>query len=361
MTFFKKFCTFKAFFTAFCTLAVILMISYWMYKYYNDEDLCLVDYKPIEELQEESLPILSLCYYHPFIKDKQINTKFNDSHYVEHLKGNVHEENFKHIQYKMIALNLQNSIAGFYIGWRNGSTQLFESKNVPYMVNFLNTFNGFFHGDFINCFGLGVNEEYKKDIAHSTVFFVRDDDLDSVLANPGIPGFTIIHYPNQFRLVSINYKNLDMDANRTVNSDVYYTVDSIEILKRRNKFREPCKSQENFDKIMIEKQIAKVGCRPPYLTGFDDYPICNTQDEMKMSKIDFSIIKNKKYVRPCLGMSKVDFQYSPAKSWLAKTWFGVGIVYPEQMKIISQSQAVDFHSLIGNIGGYIGLFLGITT
>ena len=60
-------------------------------------------------------------------------------------------------------------------------------------------------------------------------------------------------------------------------------------------------------------------------------------------------------------MSKVDFQYSPAKSWLAKTWFGVGIVYPEQMKIISQSQAVDFHSLIGNIGGYIGLFLGIAT
>ena len=98
MTFFKNFCTFKAFFTAFCTLAVILMISYWMYKYYNDEDLCLVDYKPIQELQEESLPVLSLCYYHPFIKDKQLNTTFNESHYVEHLRGNVHEENFKHTQ-----------------------------------------------------------------------------------------------------------------------------------------------------------------------------------------------------------------------------------------------------------------------
>ena len=28
------------------------------------------------------------------------------------------------------------------------------------------------------------------------------------------------------------------------------------------------------------------------------------------------------------------------------------------MKIIQQSKEVDIHSLIGNIGGYVGLFLG---
>ena len=232
MSFPKNLCTFKTFFTAFCSLAVILMISYWMYKYYNDEDLCLVDYKSVQELQDESLPVLSLCYYHPFVKDKQSNTTFNATHYVEHLRGNVHEENFEDIQYKMIALNLTNSILGFHIGWKNGTTQRFDSKHAPYMLNFLNTFNGFMYGDFVNCFGLGVNENYKKDIAYSTVYFARDDDLDSVLANPDSPGFTMLHYPNHFLLISINYKNLDMDTNRTVNSDAYYTVDSIEMLKR---------------------------------------------------------------------------------------------------------------------------------
>ena len=34
------------------------------------------------------------------------------------------------------------------------------------------------------------------------------------------------------------------------------------------------------------------------------------------------------------------------------------VTYPDKWKIITQSQAVDIHALIGNIGGYIGLFLG---
>ena len=41
----------------------------------------------------------------------------------------------------------------------------------------------------------------------------------------------------------------------------------------------------------------------------------------------------------------------------AKTYY-MYVSYPDKMTIISQTQAVDFHSLIGNIGGYIGLFLG---
>ena len=91
-----------------------------------------------------------------------------------------------------------------------------------------------------------------------------------------------------------------------------------------------------------------------------NHPICNTQEEIKRSTFGLLEIKSKKgYVKPCLGMSKVDFQYSTDSSELNETWFGLYMVYPEQMKIISQSQAVDFHSLVGNIGGYIGLFLGI--
>ena len=34
------------------------------------------------------------------------------------------------------------------------------------------------------------------------------------------------------------------------------------------------------------------------------------------------------------------------------------IHYPDEFKVIMQSKEVDIHSLIGNIGGYLGLFLG---
>ena len=33
-------------------------------------------------------------------------------------------------------------------------------------------------------------------------------------------------------------------------------------------------------------------------------------------------------------------------------------VYPPSTKVIHQVRSIDLHALIGNIGGYIGLFLG---
>ena len=36
----------------------------------------------------------------------------------------------------------------------------------------------------------------------------------------------------------------------------------------------------------------------------------------------------------------------------------VEINFPERMRVITQSKEIDIHALVGNIGGYIGLFLG---
>ena len=79
---------------------------------------------------------------------------------------------------------------------------------------------------------------------------------------------------------------------------------------------------------------------------------------MKASPYTLYVRDNKTYTKPCLGMSKIDFTHTVDPSWKREMYFGTAIVYPVQLKIISQSQAVDFHSLVGNIGGYIGLFLG---
>ena len=38
--------------------------------------------------------------------------------------------------------------------------------------------------------------------------------------------------------------------------------------------------------------------------------------------------------------------------------FRFEITYPRYARIIVQSKDVDIHALIGNIGGYVGLFLG---
>ena len=66
---------------------------------------------------------------------------------------------------------------------------------------------------------------------------------------------------------------------------------------------------------------------------------------------------NENNYRPCQGMPRIDFTYADKIPPL-KGMFIVTIAYPQEIKVITQSRAVDGNALIGNIGGYIGLFLG---
>ena len=77
------------------------------------------------------------------------------------------------------------------------------------------------------------------------------------------------------------------------------------------------------------------------------------------SRFDVSSIRSKpNFHPPCQGMSKIDYDYFDDSIPTTKGYLKIMIGYPEQVKIISQSQAVDVHTIVGNIGGYIGLFLG---
>ena len=64
------------------------------------------------------------------------------------------------------------------------------------------------------------------------------------------------------------------------------------------------------------------------------------------------------FVPDCQIMSNV--RSSTKISSMEKENYTLYIIleYPEQMKIITQLKEIDFQTLIGNIGGYIGLFLG---
>ena len=86
-----------------------------------------------------------------------------------------------------------------------------------------------------------------------------------------------------------------------------------------------------------------------------------TQGEMKQSMYEINIVKNKYYPIPCKGNSKIDFELTEFDIEITTEdpiTFQLIVGFPDQMKIIRQSQAVDINAFIGNIGGYIGLFLG---
>ena len=75
---------------------------------------------------------------------------------------------------------------------------------------------------------------------------------------------------------------------------------------------------------------------------------------------EFKNVRSKYYPKSCTRASKIAFHQqggAHSKDEVSDHW-DFSIIYPEEVRLITQSKEVDVHTLIGNIGGYIGLFLG---
>ena len=91
------------------------------------------------------------------------------------------------------------------------------------------------------------------------------------------------------------------------------------------------------------------------------YKTCVTEeirygDNDKLAAFDGMNLSQETFSLPCEEMSLVSFRNLMVDgfdfNWLQ-------IAYPAKVKIITQQEAIDIHALIGNIGGYIGLILGL--
>ena len=141
-----------------------------------------------------------------------------------------------------------------------------------------------------------------------------------------------------------------------------FTIKLMEVLRRRNKPKEPCMSDwKQFDEKVMAHNHEQIGCRAPYQTQHHtDLPICTGKQQMKQAIFDVrgNIMTN--FTPPCIAMTNVEDSFNEVDfSFGGKDdWFWTVIVFPDQVRHIKQSKEITFHTLVGNCGGYIGLFLG---
>ena len=89
--------------------------------------------------------------------------------------------------------------------------------------------------------------------------------------------------------------------------------------------------------------------------------MCNTQKEIRKAYYDGWSLEKRYAEDPCQEMRTIDFKSNSVRlseGTPTRSKYQIIVVYPFKAKIITQLQEVDVHTLIGNIGGYIGLFLG---
>ena len=147
-------------------------------------------------------------------------------------------------------------------------------------------------------------------------------------------------------------------------NSIEFWMKDFEVMRRRNKNSQPClEDQTAYDRAIIEKHLYQKRCRPPYLNSESSFPLCNSSVEMDFAKLTFGKTKGIEVLKPCyritkLGRHPVKFTTRTTVSEILEKGLSIYINFPEEVKMIAQNQEVDVHSLIGNIGGYLGLFTG---
>ena len=133
-------------------------------------------------------------------------------------------------------------------------------------------------------------------------------------------------------------------------------MSSIEVVKRRNKMSDPCvEDWMHYDDLVLNRHISSVECESPYQR--QNGKLCRTKREMKNSQYEVDVAKAKYLPPPCQEITDVKYKTNKLLNLPDRAPI-ISVIYPNLMKLISQNQSVNIHALIGNIGGYIGLFLG---
>ena len=403
----------KYLFKTICIVSALSMAAYWCYKFeIEDRDVGVVDYVPIDESLDIPLPVASVCFRQPFIEARLMNLKpprdrfdyqeyiageeglwveYSERIWVEGSKGHsveeadgvwsdgsegtwvygkrVFDENLTLVDYFNVTLNLGDYWMGDYVftSRRNGSLAQGET------VYHVESFSGFLvskneslnkYENFEKCFEIRPNipDHLVEMIIFGYNISAIWNDLGGQRKSNQMVTYNI-HYPGQ-HLLRPDYALPDEFDFGSVNQNFVLRIKDIEVIKSRNSRNRKCTSyddRKSFDDMVKEKHIMTHKCRAPYLKPFQDFPKCSTKESLRESYYDYKTVRNKYYPASCQRLSKITYEVSK-KNWEIDGFengnWGFGLIYPDHIRIITQSKEVDIHSLIGNIGGYIGLFLG---
>ena len=366
--------TLKSAFTFICIIGVVCMIMYWAYKYkIEDRDIGVVDYVSLQESENIHFPVLTICLVNPFKENKLFaatNGTVTTEMYLEYMKGNLWNENIAKLDYQSLSMNLNDYFDGAEEQWKNSSQ--FRDSQLSFRHEEL--LSGFLQDRFMKCFAIDSDISTHRYIQTVILHYNRTKIMSdwsnftegNNLTTPGFKWefFRRAHYPGQFLLAeepilsSAIKQDADISKAKPISSfDAW--ISNVEVLKRRNSRQRRCSEGGNaYDHTILMSHVANFECQPPYFNINTSFPSCKTSKKIKEAKFSFFTPKSMDYPKDCLQMPRMLMEgwEHQLPGW-EEDW-QIYIQYPEDIKMIIQDKEIDIHGLIGNCGGYLGLFLG---
>ena len=380
-----------------CLVATGALFVRGGWKYLANESSSLITFETFQRTEKDTYPSVSICTWTYVAENmlgiydrKKLNETYNVHdpwEYIKFLEGDIWEERMLGIKYDDVTIDIRDRIETIevygmnyqvlYMWVRNkNETNTIEygsdSRSMPPQISPMRIS---YRGPYGKCVSLDLSAEKMPQIEGQLISFVHikfsNIRIDDVMLQ------YVINYPGQiFRGFVLNTEfawNLRITTGY-VRGKLFF-VDIMEVFRKRNTFQKPCKQNwKDDDETIMRDVIKRANCRPPHWNVSVEYPFCDSKERMKKVYIPNSPFKIasptvlESFVPPCDGLLSATLNTVKVRRNLFSSLTGisnesnsatVGYHFLNQhYKEVKYTRAFDIESLIGNVGGYIGLFLG---
>lgn len=359
-----------------CLLVTIFLVGQGFHFYMQNDDSTTISFKSFYTTPDLVYPSGSVCFTSPYEGDK-LNKRYNItriSDYSDFLSGDGDSWNISMlgIDYDEMSLKPLDYIMGYKVKYRNGTeeTKIYnESKNEDLVLPTIRLIMP-------NLICLGIDIKMSKEMVLVGIIIKMSifSDMNSPTSTDGPFSYkralsVVLHYPNQI-LNAKWWKDTWTTRSNEVSKSyaINYDIRGVEVIRLRNKNKLPCHASEyDYDSEVLEEIMNEAKCRPPYATSRSNLELCNKQTKMKRIKVNhfnhFSGLNLKH--QPCNLMVKVNYEVTETdisnEEGTTFSSFTVNFNFKDdQVKVIQMVRRLSFWSMVGNVGGYVGMFLGYT-
>ena len=368
-----------------CFAATFGLMLYCLLKYLENKDISIVDYKTFKSEVDYIYPAVTLCFDAGIIDNFTTAQDFEvlKEDYISFLNGDHWDDNFLNIDYDEITTKIEDYFLAAYVlgyyslkdGWKE---YLFNAQNLSilppassyYQVitdwyTFTPKFYISYRSSTEKCFTIDIPNHlepvFKFEILFDSSIFpdgIRPDE-----ATFGVK----IHYPNQFFSTKMRKYSWRVD-NGNNSLEMQFKLENVVVVQNRNKPESQCNEDwRNDDQIKMKNIMDENGCQPPHWKNLNYLENCTNKEQLS----EFYYLNMDAQTPPCTIIQKVIYSYQELDfsdyeyEWLnisnskETQQFKVAIEFEDStfMKI-EHVRAFDIESLIGNSGGYLGLFTG---
>ena len=365
-----------------------------------NEDSSIIEFRTFNGIGTDVYPTLSLCFGGNGIFDnldvrKQIRKirgkkkgdvwKYGEEkvHYQDFLLGKDWDSRLLGIDYENVTLNARKLILGIFLYASNEDFDLGVEEIYHWSITTNKSKESF---PFYLSFKSARQKCYSFDINLNTVPLLKQQNLVQIKMKlngyyGGVFGCKIcplhfgiyLTYPNQL-LRSFPIMEIKNMEERKEKNMLLIMAQGVEVIQRRSKANSICKEKwENDDNDIINELVSRVGCRQEHWNTSDsNTPVCKSQEQFgevrvpSLSNVDTRFLE--KYDPPCREIRTIistadlrnmnEDELNPKEvDAIPFTKIDIRFKSPTY-KIIKNVRAFNEESLVGNMGGYVGLFLG---